>query len=406
MKILFLTDNFPPEVNAPATRTFEHCREWVKQGAEVTVVTCYPNFPQGKVYEGYKNKFFKKEERIEGVRVIRVWTYITANEGFIKRTLDYLSFAFSSFWASLFIKTDVIVATSPQFFTTFSGYLLSVLKSKPWIFELRDLWPESIRSLTPLSSHWSLDLLEKIELFLYRKSNRVVAVTEAFKVNLMERGIDGDKIEVVTNGSNLSLFNPSVSGQEVRMRHSLQGKFVVSYIGTHGLAHRLDVFVDNLEKCAIYTDIHFLFVGTGAEKQRLVDLANKKQLKNITFMDSVPKDEIVKYWAATDVSLIPLKKDDTFKTVIPSKMFEAAAMGKPILLGVEGQAAEIISRYGCGFLFEPENFSDFFEKLLVLKTSKEQYEVCSEAGFQMARDFDRNLLANKMLHILNSVAKK
>ena len=188
LKILFLTDNFPPEVNAPATRTYEHCKEWVKRGVDVTVITGFPNFPTGKVFDGYKNKLYKKEI-IDGIKVIRVWTYITANKGFLKRTLDYFSFAVSSFIAGLFIKSDIIVATSPQFFTTWSAYALSKLKRKPWVFELRDLWPESIIAVGALKNKKIIDFLEKIELFLYKDADLIIPVIESFKENLINRGI-------------------------------------------------------------------------------------------------------------------------------------------------------------------------------------------------------------------------
>lgn len=146
MKLLFLTDNFPPEVNAPASRTYAHCKEWVNNGVDVTVITCAPNFPQGKVYKGYKNKLYQTEN-MDGIKVIRVWTYITGNEGFIKRTLDYISFSVFAFGAGLFQKFDLIVATSPQFFTALCGRTLSFWKRRPWVMEVRDLWPESIKTV-------------------------------------------------------------------------------------------------------------------------------------------------------------------------------------------------------------------------------------------------------------------
>jgi len=170
MHIIFLTDNFPPEVNAPASRTFEHCSEWVRLGARVTVVTCAPNFPHGKLYEGYKTGFPKRRD--ERDQVIRLWSYITANEGFVKRTLDYMSFGFVAFWACLFQKFDVIIATSPQFFTTWAASAISKVRRKPWIFELRDLWPESIRTVGAMKQSRVLDVLEKIELWLYRDANK------------------------------------------------------------------------------------------------------------------------------------------------------------------------------------------------------------------------------------------
>ena len=204
MKILFITDNFTPEVNAPATRTYEHVKEWIKEDdVQVTVITCAPNFPHGNVYEGYKNKLYQKEY-IDGIEVIRVWSYITSNSGFVKRVLDYVSFGVMAFFVGLFTKHDLIVATSPQFFTTWAAWGLSKIKRKPWVFELRDLWPESIKTVGAMKQGKAIDFLEKVELGLYKSCNKVVAVTDAFKTNLISRGIDALKIEVVTNGSNVT----------------------------------------------------------------------------------------------------------------------------------------------------------------------------------------------------------
>lgn len=403
MKILFITDNFPPETNAPATRTYEHCKEWVKKGAEVTIITCTPNFPQGKVYEGYRNRLYQKEN-IDGIEVIRVWSYITANEGFAKRVLDYVSFAFSAFWVGLFQKADVIVATSPQFFTTWAAVGISKIHRKPWIFELRDLWPESIRTVGAMKQSRALDWLEKVELWLYRDADRVVAVTEAFKQNLIGRGIDEEKIDVVTNGANLELYAPRAKDRALLSSLGLEGKFIVGYIGTHGMAHSLDFIVSSLAKIDD-PDIHFLFVGGGAMKQTIVELAERLALKNVTFLDPVTKEEVPRYLSAIDVSLAPLKKSDTFKTVIPSKIFEASAMRKPTLLGVEGQAQEIIEKYGAGLCFKPEDETDFLEKLGRLKNDKTLYETCQFGCEKLAWDFDRKVLAEKMLEIIKKVGK-
>ena len=217
MKILFITDNFYPEVNAPATRTLEHAKEWIAKGEEVTVITTAPNFPHGKVYKGYKNKLYQVEY-IEGIKVIRVISYITANKGFVKRILDYLSFAFSAFIAALFIKFDLVIATSPQFFTTWAAYGVSKIKRKPWVFELRDLWPESIKSVGAMEDGFVIRLLEKIELGLYKDASKIIAVTDSFKENLVKRGIDANKISVVTNGANLGLFKPKEKDLELLNR--------------------------------------------------------------------------------------------------------------------------------------------------------------------------------------------
>jgi len=403
MKILFITDNYPPEVNAPATRTYEHCQEWIKEeNVEITVITCAPNFPHGKVYEGYKNKFYQKDI-VDGITVIRVWSYMSANKGFVRRILDYMSFSFMAFWVGLFQKTDVIVATSPQFFTTWSASALSFLKRRPWIFELRDIWPESIRTVGAMDTGFVLNTLEKIELFLYKNSNKVVAVTDAFKTNLINRGIPSSNIEVVTNGSNMELFSPRVKDEKLLDSLGLKDKFIVGYIGTHGLAHSLDFIISSLSKIKD-TEIHFLFIGDGAMKKKICILAEELNLENVTFLDPIAKEEVPRYISCIDVSLAPLKKEDNFKTVIPSKIFEASAMQKPTLLGVEGQAQEIIEEYNAGLCYEPENEEDFLKQVSAIKDSA-QYEMLQKGCSELAKNYDRKTLAKKMLDIIRKVNK-
>jgi glycosyltransferase involved in cell wall biosynthesis len=404
MKILFITDNFPPEVNAPATRTYEHVKEWIKdKDVEVTIVTCFPNFPHGKVYEGYKNKLYQKEY-INGIEVIRVWSYITSNSGFVKRVLDYISFGVMAFFVGMFQKNDVVIATSPQFFTTWAAWGISKIKRKPWIFELRDLWPESIKTVGAIKQGKIIDWLEKIELGLYKSCDKVIAVTDAFKTNLLNRGINEEKIDVVTNGSNIELFYPREKDEELLKELNLDGKYVVGYIGTHGMAHSLDFIVRSLAKIED-KNIHFLFIGDGAMKKTVVEIAKSLNLQNITFLDPIKKEDVPKYLSICDVSLAPLKKEDNFKTVIPSKIFEASAMQKPTLLGVEGQAQEIIEKYNAGVCFEPENEKDFLEKLNLLKDEC-VYVKCQLGCEVLAKEYDRKILANKMLNIIKKVGEK
>jgi len=400
MKILFLTDNFPPEVNSPATRTYEHCKLWREQGYEVTVLTCHPNFPHGKVYKGYKNKFYQKED-IDGIRVIRVWSYMTANVGFSKRILDYVSYAFMAFVVGLFQKYDLIIATSPQFFTTWAGWGLSKVKRKPWVFELRDIWPESLKTVGAMKAEKVLNFLEKIELGLYRDASHVVAVTNAFKRNLINRGIDQNKISVITNGANNKLFYLRSKDKKLIAKLNLNNKFIVGYIGTHGMAHNLDFIVSSIAKV---TDlgIHFLFVGDGAIKNDIIKLANKLELKNITFLDSISKDEVPRYLSICDVALAPLKDRDNFREVIPSKIFEAAAMGIPTLLGVRGEAQDILEKYNAGLCFYPENESDFLSKLKQLK-DEETYLKCQEGCGLLAEMYDRKKLAMDMINIIEKM---
>lgn len=405
MHILFLTDNFPPEVNAPASRTYEHCREWIRSGHQVTVVTCFPNFPTGKVYPGYSNLPWRWEE-MDGIRVLRVWSYITANQGFIKRTLDYLSYMFSASLAAPWVrKPDVVVGTSPQFFTVCAAWLVSRIRRVPFVFELRDLWPESIKAVGAMKDSLPIRMLEKLESFLYRQAAAVVSVTRSFKEILIQRGIDADKIHVVTNGLDPGRFRPMDKDRELLQRHHLDGRFVAGYIGTHGLAHSLETLLEAAREIGSRPqgrDVSFLFLGDGANKRNLVARAREIDLQNVIFLDSVPKSEVVRYWSLLDVSVIHLKKTDLFKTVIPSKIFESMGMELPILLGVQGESADIVRSTGVGEVFEPENAAELARLILALKQDEERFgdmkRNCSEAAIQ----FDRAALAQKMLGIIQS----
>ena len=401
MKLLFLTDNFPPESNAPASRTYEHCKEWVQKGMDVTVLTCVPNFPYGKTYEGYKNKLYQTET-IDGIKVIRVWTYMTENKGVVKRIIDYMSYAISAFIAGLFIKTDLIVATSPQLFTTVGGCALAKVKRKPWIFELRDLWPEGIKDHGAIKQSFLLNFLTKMELCLYRNATHIVTVTKGLKKNLSSRGIDPNKIDIVTNGANMSLFKPIDKDSELLKSLKLTDKFVIGYIGTHGMAHGLEFIVESLKEVKD-ENIHFLFVGTGAKKEATVQKAKELKLKNITFLDPVPKAEVSRYISIIDVALVPLTKTVIHASLIPSKIFESSAMKKPMLLGVEGEAREIVEHYNAGVAFEPENKEEFLTALKEISTNREKYTELQKGCAKLAEAFDRKNLANSMFKVLEKV---
>lgn len=402
MNILFLSDNFPPEVNAPAARTYEHCKEWAKQGHKVKIITCFPNFPAGKVFGGYRNKLFQKES-MEGITVFRVWSFITANKGLLKRIIDYFSFSVSAFLLGLFIKTDIIVATSPQFFTALAGRKLAFWKRKPWVMEVRDLWPESIKGVGAIQSNVFIKYVEWEELRCYRKATGIVTVTESFRDFIVNKGIASDKIKVVKNGIDPSVFKPKEKDQELLKKLNLENKFIIGYIGTHGMAHKLDFIVHSAAKMDD-DNIHFLFIGDGAEKQNVVELARNHDLNNVTFLDPVPKEKIQDYIASIDIALVPLKKSEIFKTVIPSKIFENAAMLKPILLGVDGESRKIIEKYKAGLFFEPENETDFLKQVHRLKNDKTLYQTCQEGCRKLAKDFNRKNLAKDMLNYLKSLA--
>lgn len=406
MHILFLTDNFPPEVNAPASRTFEHCREWVKAGHKVTVITCAPNFPRGEVFAGYRNRLWQQEE-MDGIRVVRVWSYMAANQGFARRVLDYLSYMVSATLAAPFVRrADLVVGTSPQFFTACAAYLVSRLKRVPFVFELRDLWPESIRAVGAIRRPAALGLLERLELFLYRKADLIVPVTNSFRDHLASRGIDPAKIAVVTNGADAGRFRPLGKDAALARALGLDGKFVAGYVGTHGMAHALETLLDAAERLRgrpDNEDFRLLLLGDGAAKAGLRDMARRRGLDNVVFLDSVPRDQVARYWSLLDVSVIHLKARGLFRSVIPSKLFECMAMGIPVAHGVGGESAAIVEREDVGLVFEPEDAEALRACLCRLRTDAALAARLRRNGPAAARRYDRKALAAAMLRRLEEV---
>lgn len=408
MHILFLSDNFPPEVNAPASRTFEHCREWVQAGHHVTVVTCVPNFPGGRVFPGYRNRLWQTEQ-MAGIRVVRVWSYVAPNEGFARRIVDYLSYMVTATVAGLFVRgVDIVVGTSPQFFTACAAWAVAAMKRRPFVFELRDLWPESIEAVGAMRRGRVLRWLEKLELFLYRRASLIVSVTHAFRERLVARGIPRNKIAVVTNGADLSHFAPGPRDEALAEQLGLRGHFVAGYVGTHGMAHQLETLLDAAEILAQRPGgdrVRLLLLGDGARKATLKEEARRRGLDNVLFLDTVAKSEVTRYWSLLDISIIHLARNPTFTTVIPSKLFECMAMGIPVLHGVEGESAEIVRREGCGLTFTPGNAAELASRVEALRDNRTQWQQIHTRAVAAARQYDRNALAQDMLNELTRVAR-
>ena len=407
MHILFLSHYFPPEVNAPASRTYEHCKQWVEDGHEVTVVTCAPNHPRGEVYEGYRNRLYFTES-IEGIRVVRLWTYVTANKGLIRRTLNYISYMVATIVVAPFLKSaDVVLSTSPQFFNGLAGYFVSRIKRVPWILEIRDLWPESILAVGAIKNKKIIRALEFLEIFAYRKSDRIVPVTNAFRQYMIDKGIDAAKIEVIKNGVDLNTYNIQPNDINMQRTFGIEGKFVASYMGTHGMAHHLETILEAAELLQDRSDIVFLLVGDGAERKKLLTLCKDKGLSNVVMIGQQPKEMMPKLWAISDVSLVLLKKLDLFKTVIPSKIFESMAMKRPVILGVEGESREIIEAAKAGLTIEPENSKELVDCVLKLADNPGLGKKLGDNGHSyVASQFNRKIIARRYSDFIESVVKK
>lgn len=380
MRILFFSHYFPPEVNAPAHRTFEHCREWVRLGHEVHVVTCLPSHPVGKPFPGYRSGWYRRET-VEGIEVHRVWTFLAANKGKYRRALNYLSYVPTAVWRALRLGDfHVILATSPQFFCAVAGWVAGALKGTPWVFELRDLWPESIAAVGAMERSLALRLLERLELHLYRSARGVVCVTQSFIENLVERGIPQEKCVFIPNGIMPQEWEGLDGGA---LRSSLElnpGEVMVSYIGTVGMAHGVEVVLDAAERLNHGGRARFFVVGDGAKLEDLRAQAFQRGLSNVTFTGLVPHQVAKEYLAASDVVLVHLRKSDLFKTVLPSKMFEAMAAGRPIILGVEGEARAVLERSGAGVAIPPGDGEALAAAISALSQDPARRQAMGQAG--------------------------
>ncbi len=371
------------------------------------MVTCVPNHPMGKIYPGYKNKLCQHEV-IDGIHVIRLWTYITANEGFVKRTLNYLSYLFSVLIYIPFLpRHDVFVSTSPQFFCGLAGYFVKLFRRKPWIIEIRDLWPESIVAVGAIHNKYIIKVLEYLEMLVYRKSDHIIPVTDAFRAYMLNKSVPDAKITVIKNGVDLNFYAAGQTEKTTEYGDLLVDSFVASYVGTHGMAHHLETILEAAEILINRKDIVFLMAGHGAEKDKLVKLKESKKLSNVIMLDQQAKEKMPLLWALSDVSLVLLKKSDLFKTVIPSKIFESMAMKKPIVLGVEGEVKAMIEEGRSGITIEPESAQALAAAVVELADNRKKYTEYAENGYQyVAEYYDRKILAKRFEDILQRLSDK
>ena len=405
MKILFIADNFPPERNAQASRVFERARYWARWGHEVTVITCAPNFPEGKLFTGYRNRW-RQVEQTEGIRVVRVKTFIAPNAGTWLRILDFVSFMPAAFLTGLFERRpDVLVVTSPQFFAALGAAALAIFRRLPFVLELSDLWPDSIVAVGAMKPSLPLRLLEKLELWLYRRADRIVALTNAFKRNLVRRGVPSAKVAVVINGVDLETFAPRGRDHKLAAQWGIAPRhFVVGYIGTHGMAHALTNVLDAAERTTD-PDIRYILVGPGAERDNLIAETERRHLQNVIFIPAQPKNRMPEFWSLCDVALVHLRDTPLFETVIPSKIFEAMGMGLPILLACpKGEAAAILSDSGAGLCVPPEDPQALTDAVASLKQNPDLHRSLATHSLRSAPNHTRERQATEYLTVLNSAA--
>jgi colanic acid biosynthesis glycosyl transferase WcaI len=397
-------------MGAPAARVSELVRHWVRAGHEVTVLTGFPNHPDGVVRPEYRKRFRRMiaRETVDGVQVVRTWLLPFPNRKAYERMLNYSSFCVSAALAGTFLEPpDVVIATSPQLLVGLSGWWTAKVKGVPFVLEVRDLWPESLAAVGVGNADSLLHrVLGRIAGFLYRKATQIVVVTPAFREHLIRRWqVPAKKISVVQNGVEAGLFSPRTSDPELRKQLNAEGRFVVSFIGTLGLAHGLETVIAAAERLAsVAPEVLFMLVGEGADRERIAALAVAKRLNNICFVPQQPREKIPAYIAASDACLVVLRKSEVFETVIPTKMLEFMSCERPVILGVGGQAKEILEKSRGGICVEPGNPDALCEAILRLHQNPQLCQSLGRSGREyIVQNLSRERTATEYMWALHTL---
>lgn len=406
MKILFLTHYYPPENGGPAFRMSGLASQLAQRGHEVTVVTGMPNYPKRKIFEAYQGRYYH-QETIDGVTVIRLIFYVPERDSFLKRITSYITSMLGEAIGGLLVKkTDVVIATSPPLFSGLAGWFVSRLKRCPLVFDVRDIWPESAVALGVLQNPHAIRLSEWIEDFSYRKAKAVVGVTRGFIDYFHRKGVPPDKTFWISNGVDYNSILPVPYDFHLAEQYNWQDKFVVMYTGNIGVAQGLEVIYQAAEKLHDQKDIQFVFIGEGVKKQDLMILHDQKKLPNVLILPGQPKDMIPRFISVAACCVIPLKEMDLFKITIPSKLYEAMALNCPIVLGVDGNAREILEEANAGTFYQPDDHDQLVKVILELYKHPDRLNEMRQNGRPyVEKHFSREYLAQKLETVLVEVMK-
>jgi glycosyltransferase involved in cell wall biosynthesis len=396
---------------APAARVSELSQCWVQSSHAVTVLTGFPNYPTGVVPPEYRSKLrrFFIRQKIHGVRLIRTWLWPQPNHKVLRRVLSFLSFSFSAAMSGLFVsRPDVVIATSPPLLVGLAGWWLARGKRVPFVLEIRDLWPESLTAVGLGDSRSPLQLvLTELASFLYRVSDKIVVVSPAFKAHLVENWhVSAEKISVVQNGVETDLFKPGLETSSLKDKLQAQEKFIVSYMGTIGMAHGLETLIETAKQIqGSHPNILFLVIGEGAEKERIVAMAQSLALSNLLILGQQPRETVPAYICASNACIAMLKNDPLFKTVIPSKMLEFMACARPVILGVDGQARKILEDGRAGIFVQPGNVDALARAIIQLACDAGLCDSLGNSGRRyILRHNTRKQTADRYIEVLENIS--
>ena len=410
MKLLLIHQYFLEKNDGGGSRFNEMTRTWSEQGHKITVLAGMVHYNTGKKIPRYKGRFTYRDAGFyHNVDICRCHVSESYNTSFLGRLWAYFSFVFSSIYAGIFkIKHDydVILVTSPPLFVGITALVLSKLCKKPFVFEVRDLWPESAIDTGVLTNKWIIKFAYWFESFLYSKADLINVLTPAFREKLMEKGVPENKIIFIPNAADFSLaekVQEDFDAAQFKKQLGLEDKFVITYVGAHGVANHLIQLIDAAKELR-NTNIVFQLIGTGMQKPALIAEAQKHSLKNVIFRDSVPKSEVFKYILSSDMGASVLKKVDTFKTIYSNKTFDYMSCKIPVLMLIDGVSRDLVEKAGCGVYVEPENTLELVETLKTVKVQQERLIEMGVAGYHYAREnFNRTKLAADYLSYLRQI---
>ncbi len=405
LRLLFLTHYFPPEVGAPQSRIDETTKILAERGHRVTVLTNFPHYPDGLVKPPYKGRLLQREVRGR-VEVLRAYVWARPNRGFVSRMANHLSFCFSSIIAAGYLgKYDVVVTESPPLFLGFSGWLISRMLGSAHVFNVADVWPQSAVEMGALKNALAIGMAERLEAFIYRHSQRVTVVTEGIRRDLIGRGLPDGKVATLSNGVDLDFFRLRGLGHSVKRSLGLEGRKIVLYAGTHGMAQGLRVVIEAAEMLLAYKDIVFVLAGDGAEKPSLMEEAKQRCLTNVVFLKAWPKAEIPGLLETADMCLVTLRDLPVFQRALPSKMYEAMAMARPLVISAKGQAADMVAEAGCGLAVAPEDPKALAGAIQYLCQNRARAETMGENGrIYVEKKYSRQSIALQWERLLRETA--
>lgn len=407
MRIVFLTQYYPPEIGAAQNRLWNLAQRLAGHGHSVSVVTALPTYPRGRIFEEYRRRVI--HETMEGpVRVIRAWCYGTKSTRFIPRVLNYISFVATSLLFAIWKlpSQDFVILESPPLFLGIAGLILSRLKRAPLLTNVSDLWPESAVAVGVIREGALLRCAVKFEEYLYRRSALITGQSVSIVDNIAKR-INNNNVTFLPNGISpeviLSENQRRDARWETRRRFGIGNGFVVGYTGLHGLAQGLDTILEAAKILKAEPEISFALVGDGPEKERLMACAQKLGLTNVRFYPPQPAADMPKVFSALDVAIIPLRRHPVFRGVLPSKLFESMGAGLPVILSGEGEAAELVERAGAGICVEPESPACVAEAVRKLFRHPELcWNYGNNGSRHVLKNFNRADIAARLSSILTS----